>query len=428
MTDATATSRPVTNPLTSGTEREAHRAVELDLEARAVMRTGAPRLDEPDVGSHTRAFHRRLPNYEVTPLRRCPALASSLGVGEIWVKDESRRLGLPAFKILGTSYGVYRLLVQRAGEEPTWDTLDDLRRWAANRLGPLTLCAATDGNHGRAVAHLAALLGFRATIYVPDNMSHARIESMQREGAEIHSVDGDYDDAVRRAAEEASARCLVVSDTSWPGYTEVPTWVMDGYATVFSEVREQLGAAPSDGRCSETTLDLVVVPAGVGAFLGSALRSLKGSDAVALPAVVSVEPTTADCVARSLEAATLVHVPGPHRSIMVGLNCGTPSQVAWPRIARALDGALCIGDGWAVRAMRDLAAAGIVAGETGAASLAGLTALCRSPALSAAKAALGLGPRSRVLLVCTEGATDPGHYREIVGVSPEAGASPAAGT
>lgn len=384
-----------------------------ELEVRLVLRPAPDRIADADVSGDTRSFHRRLPGYEATPLRQYPDLAAALGVGEVWVKDETRRLGLPAFKILGTAYGVYRLLVQQIGDEPAWETVDDLRRWAA-RLLPMTLCAATDGNHGRAVAHMAALLGFGATVYVPEGTRPARIEAIRSEGASVSVVAGDYDDAVRRAAEDASDRCLVVSDTSWPGYSEVPTWVMDGYATVFAELREAL---TSQSRSSRPTSDLLVVPAGVGALLGSALRAMKGSDAAAVPTVVSVEPTTADCVARSFEAGEMVRVPGPHRSIMAGLNCGTPSRVAWPRIAAGLDAALSIGDGWSARGMRDLASVGMVSGESGAASLAGLTALCRSSEFGAAREALGVGARSRVLLLCTEGATDPERYAQIVGRS-----------
>lgn len=390
----------------------------LDFGARAVVRPVRARLELADVSEHTRDFHRRLPGYEETPLRSCPQISSSLGLGEVWVKDETRRFGLPAFKILGTFYGVYKLLVQRVGKEPRWDTVGDLRRWAS-QLSPLSLSAATDGNHGRAVAHMAALFGFGATIYVPAGMSAARIESIEKEGAAVVVVDGDYDDAVRRAAQDASERCLVVSDTSWPGYTDVPTWVMDGYATVFAEIREQLVQEARSESFGEAASDLLLVPTGVGALLGSALRSMKANDTGPSPVIVSVEPIAADCVARSFETGKMVHVPGPHPSMMVGLNCGTPSQVAWPRISRALDGAVSIGDGWAAQAMCDLSASGIVAGETGAASLAGLTALCRSPKLAEAKAALRLGPRSRVLLLCTEGATDPRRYRQIVGRSPE---------
>ena len=393
----------------------------LDFDARAVVRLARTRVSLADVSDETRAFHRRLPGYEATPLRSCPELAAALGVGAVWVKVETRRLDLPAFKILGTFYGIYKLLVQRSGDEPSWVRIEDLRHWVA-RLSPLSLSAATDGNHGRAVAHIASLLGLGATIYVPKGMSRARVQSIEEEGATVVVVDGDYDATVRRSAQDASAQCLVVSDTSWPGYLDVPTWVMDGYATVFAEVREELATQSTKKHRDDGTaagIDVVMVPAGVGALLGAALRSLKGSDASAAPVVVSVEPTSADCVARSLDAGTIVHVPGPHPSIMVGLNCGTPSEVAWPRIAAALDGAVAIGDGWAVHAMRDLAACGIVAGETGAASLAGLLALCRASELAEAKEAFGLGPRSRVLVLCTEGATDPDRYRQIVGTPPD---------
>jgi diaminopropionate ammonia-lyase len=364
----------------------------------------------PDV-TRTRApleVHRRLPGYAPTPLTRCPDLAAQLGVAEVWVKDESWRLGLPAFKMLGASYACYRALTSRLGHQVRWGSVGELAAGLSS-LGSLTLCAATDGNHGRAVARMARLLGLRAVIYVPEEMAAPRIEAITSEGALVTVVPGGYDAAVRRSAQDASDSCIVVSDTSWPGYTQIPGWVIDGYSTVFAEVRDQLAEA---GRAEP---DIVVIPVGVGALAGATIRHYKAGDVTHPPMLLGVEPESARCVTESLRAGHLVTLPFPQTSIMAGLNCGTPSQVAWPLVSRGIDAMAVVSDGWAMAAMRSLAAAGIVAGETGAAALAGLRAICADPAGDAVRAALQLGPGSRVLLLCTEGATDPEAWERIVG-------------
>ncbi len=343
-----------------------------------------------------RAFHRRLPGYAVTPLVDAADLAAQLGLSHLWVKNESSRLGLPAFKILGASWATYRLLVGRLGTEPDWHDLDELRA-AFAPLGPLTLVAATDGNHGRAVAHTAALLGYAAHILVPAGTSPARIEGIEQEGASVAVVDGTYDDAVAASAALAGETTLVVSDTSWPGYTEVPANVIAGYGTIFAEVDEQLaGAVP----------DVVVVQMGVGALAAAVVAHYEGRSAI-----VGVEPDSAACNLASAAAGEPVLVPGPHRSIMAGLNCGNVSLIAWPAVRRGVDVFVAIDDAAAEEAMRDLARAGIVAGETGAAGLAGLRTLLAAPP--------GNHPidfdGASVLVCCTEGATDPAAYDRIVG-------------
>ncbi|MDQ1432962.1 MAG: diaminopropionate ammonia-lyase [Actinomycetota bacterium] len=354
----------------------------------------------PVVGSGPRAFHRRLPGYEPTPLVSAPALAEELGLGQVWVKNESRRLGLPSFKILGASWAIYRLLLERLGAEPAWADLADLRA-ALTPLGPLTLVAATDGNHGRAVAHMARLLGSPARILVPVGTAEARIDGIASEGATVEVVDGTYDDAVAASARLAADDVLVVSDTSWDGYLDVPAHVIEGYATIFAEVDEQLdGSKP----------DLVVVPMGVGALTAAVVAHY-----AARATIVAVEPTSAACGLASARAGRPVLVPGPHPSIMAGLNCGTVSLIAWPAVLAGVDVFVAVDDRAAERAMRDLAALGIVAGETGAASLAGLRALGDAgPA-----APISLAGRN-ALVLCTEGATDPAAYERIVGSPPPA--------
>ena len=353
-------------------------------------------------------FHRRMPAYESTLLVDAPQIAASLRVGRVLIKAESRRLGLPSFKILGASWATYRAIVEHLGYEPEpWANVNELARRHLAKLRPFELAAATDGNHGRAVAFMARLLGFEARIFVPTGTVPARIDAIVRENAEVVVVDGDYDAAVARAALEASDRCLVISDTSWPGYEATPRRVIEGYHTIFHEIDDALAATGLEQP------HVVVVPVGVGALMAAAVGHYRArSDEVV---IVGVEPMGADCVLRSARAGHLETAPGPHRSIMVGLNCGTPSPVAWPVVSRGVDWFVSIEDDWAMQAMRTLAGAGVVAGETGSAALGGLTAFLTGPESAARRAASRIDEQTTVLILCTEGATDPQAYRRIVG-------------
>ncbi|MFQ3663173.1 MAG: diaminopropionate ammonia-lyase [Chloroflexaceae bacterium] len=343
------------------------------------------------------AFHQRLPGYAPTPLIELPDLAHALGIGRLWLKNESERLGLPSFKILGAAWATYCALVARLGREPTWSTLDELADQLAP-LRPLSLAAATDGNHGRAVARMARLLGLEAHIFVPHGTAPARIAAITGEGAEITIVEGSYDEAVARSARLAGPRCLVISDTSWAGYEETPRQVIAGYGTIFAEVDAALAAR------SEPPPDVVVIQMGVGALAAAAVGHYRRPDHPAPPRLIGVEPDSAACVLASLRANRLTAVPGPHTSIMAGLNCDTPSLIAWPLLRSGLDVTLAIDDRYACQAVRTLAAAGIAAGETGAAGLGGLLALHELPGQALAA---GLRPGARVLLLSTEGVTDP---------------------
>jgi len=352
------------------------------------------------------AFHRRMPAYSPTLLLDAPDLADKLGIGRILIKAETRRMGLPSFKILGASWATYQAICAHIGGEPKpWGNINEL---AANlaHLKPFRLATATDGNHGRAVSFMARLLGFEARIFVPAGMAMARIKAMQAEGAEVSIVDGDYDDAVARAAEEAGDNCIVVSDTSWPGYETIPAQVIEGYTTIFAEVDEAIDASDL------AHPDMVVVPMGVGAFMAAAVTHYRSGEH--RPTIVGVEPVDANCVQVSAMAGEITHVPGPHQSIMVGLNCGRPSMIAWPRLSSGIDWFVSVDDDAARQAMRDLASAAVVAGETGAASLAGLHALLADPV---GAGSLPDPADSTVLIVVTEGATDPAAYERIVGRS-----------
>jgi diaminopropionate ammonia-lyase len=352
-------------------------------------------------------FHRRLPGYEETPLVDTPKIANALGVGKVFIKDESGRLGLPAFKILGASWAVYRALEDRLGKDfGDWKEIGDLEE-RLEPLRPLSLAAATDGNHGRAVARVARLLGLGAKIFVPADMVLARRKSIAEEGAEVVVVDGTYDEAVELSADAAGERALLVSDMSWPGYKRIPLWVIEGYSTMLWEIDDELERRNEEGP------DLVVVQVGVGAFAAAVARHYRSPGASSRPKLTSVEPANANCLLESVAAARIVSVPGPHDSIMSGLNCGRPSLVAWPTVSRGIDLLVTIDDGPARDAMRLAAESGIVSGETGAAGLGGLLELLRAGEEEAARKALGVGEDTRVLLFNCEGATDPDAYRRI---------------
>lgn len=350
-------------------------------------------------------FHQRLDGYATTDLVSLPDLATELGIGALFVKHEAERYGLPAFKMLGASWAVYRAVCDLAGEEPEWDTFDELATmWQP--LLPLRLAAATDGNHGRAVASMARRMGFSASIWVPVGTAAARILSIEAEGAMVTVVDGSYDDAVAVAALEADEHTLVISDTSWEGYRLVPTWVIDGYSTILSEIDGQLKDINVDP-------DVVFVQLGVGALGAAFVTHFKAS--AGGPIIVGVEPDDANCVMAAIDANEIVTVPGPHRSHMVGLNCGTASPLAFPVLRDGLDAVVGIVDSDAFTAMRAYADNGLVSGETGASGLGALMALAREGRL----AEVGIGPDSTVLVINTESATDPQNYLRVVGKTPE---------
>lgn len=348
-----------------------------------------------------RAFHQSLPGYAPTPLRSLPAAAEALGVRAVWLKDESERIGTPSFKILGASWATFRVLADWLGVEiaevADFALLRAKLSAAVEQTGrPLQLAAATDGNHGRAVAIMARLLGLSARIFVPADMVAERIAAIESEGAAVEVVDGGYDDAIRRSAEVAGSDVLVVSDTSWEGYTEPPAWVIDGYSTMMAEVHEAIAAGEAD----EPTV--IAAQIGVGAFAAAVVRGFARPQG---PRLIGVEPTLADCVTVSIERGELSEIPGPQTSIMAGLNCGTPSQIAWPDMQHGFDAFATATDDDAREAMRLLARDSVVSGESGAAGLAGLLAH---------RDALGLTSDDVVLVFSTEGATDQAAYEEIM--------------
>lgn len=355
-------------------------------------------------------LHRSLPGYAPTPLIDLPALAAELGLGRLVVKDESSRFGIDAFKGLGASHAIYRVLCRRCrehcgGDLPVAEFLEpDLRE----RLGAITFTAATDGNHGRAVAWVARLIGQAAVIFMPADTAPPRVAAVQREGGDVRLVAGTFDDCVAACAQTAQREgWQVIADTAYAGNLVIPGDIMTGYGTIFAEIAVQ----------SDLAFDAVFLPAGVGGLAAAGTAFLVLARGADRPALVCVEPLSSACFLESIErgGGEPVAASGDQQSIMVGLCCGMPSLLAWPVVRDGMDLFLGLEDGYALDAMRAYHQHGIVAGESGASALAGLLALLRDGALAPAQVKLGLGPHSRVLVINTEGATDPANYRRVVG-------------
>jgi diaminopropionate ammonia-lyase len=351
------------------------------------------------------SFHASLDGYAETPLVEQPRLAAQLGLRRLWCKDESLRLGLPSFKILGASWAVRVALVERLHLDPNEvRSLADLRARLAGIRETFALVAATDGNHGRAIANVARQLGLPARVFVPSDMVEARRQAIADEGAEVIVVDGGYDDAVRLSAEDGDRGNVVVSDTSWPGYETTPRAVIDGYSTIFWEVDDALRRAGS------ADPDVVFVPVGVGALAAAAVRHYRRPGLSHQPVLVALEPRNASCLMASVRAGSIVTLDTRQDSIMSGLNCGTPSVVAWPECSAGFDLYVEIDDDSAREGMRLLAAVGIQAGECAGGAVGG----ARDVLASSWWRRLELPAGAVGLILLTEGVTDPAAYAEIV--------------
>ncbi len=357
----------------------------------------------PDVAAvaslsdHAWSFHHSLRQYQATPVHRLDALARRLGIGTLHVKDESPRFGLNAFKGLGASFAMHHWLA-------THDVASDA-----------VFTTATDGNHGRAVAWMARQLGFRAVVFMPGYSVRARIDAITNEGAKVILVDEGYDAAVNRA--QAAARehgWIVIQDTATGHYRDVPAWIEAGYWTMARELEPALHGE------SRPDIDLVVLHAGVGTWPAAMVQYYwhrYGSDC---PRILVVEPTEAACVIESVDAGRPVEATGSLRTIMAGLNCGFPSLSAFDVLRQSVDGFMTIADRWAEDAMRALARGTggdpvIIAGESGAASVAALLALTDDAEYGPLRAHLRIDASTRVLVWSTEGATDPDDWERVVG-------------
>ncbi|MGH9219645.1 MAG: pyridoxal-phosphate dependent enzyme [Vicinamibacterales bacterium] len=362
-----------------------------------------------------RAFFDARPELGPTPLRDLPALARELGIGRLLVKDESSRFGLNAFKLLGARFAVETLLAE-----------------GSVRPGAILVCAS-EGNHGRAVARAARDAGCGARVYMAHDASRARVDAIAGEGAAVIKVDGSYDDAVRVMEAEATANgWTIISDTAWPGYERIPRLIMLGYTHMLDEISDQESGIGDQ-------FDAIFVQGGVGGLLCAVAswcafhrRQPLGADpsAVALakvealakaaPRVIAVEPTTAACLQASARAGQPVTVTGPLTTTMAGLRNREVSPPAFDALLPIVDAFLAIDDVWSDAAMRALGRPGgadptIIAGASGAAALGGLLAVCQDPSLRETRAKLGLSKSSQIVVIVSEGATDPDLWRSRVG-------------
>lgn len=363
------------------------------------------------------AFHQTCAGYAPTPLVSLPDLAKELGVAKIFVKDESHRFGLQAFKVLGASYAIANLICEKLGmhiQDVTFATLQSAE--AREKTGSITFATATDGNHGRAVAWAARQLGQHAVVYLPKGSAEQRVKAITETGAEAVVTDLNYDETVqlvRSLAEENGWQ--VVQDTAWEGYTQIPKWIMQGYTTMVMEAEEQLFAAGVD---KPTHLFL---QAGVGSMAGSVLGYFANRWQNDHPVTAIVEPHRAACVYESVSRGDgKAHaVSGDLATIMAGLSCGEPNPIAWETLRDFADLYVRCDDSLSAMGMRVLANPlgsdpKIISGESGAVGLGVLAALQMDDRYRKVRSSLGVNENSVILLFNTEGDTDPVNYREIV--------------
>lgn len=359
-------------------------------------------------------YHESFPMYEETPLCELSSLAKELGVKDIYVKDESYRFGLNAFKVLGGSYAIGNYIAKKLGktiDEISYDEIvsDETRE----KIGTITFISATDGNHGRGVAWTAHQLKQNAVIYMPKGSAKERLDNIRKEGADAAITDLNYDDAVRLANENAKKNgWVLVQDTSWPGYEEIPTWIIQGYSTLALEIKEQLkGKKPTH----------IFLQAGVGSFATAVtgfFSSVYGEDR---PVITVVEPNEAACVFQTIKAddGKLHPVTGDMKTIMAGLACGEPVTVGIDILRENVDYVVSCPDYVAADGMRVLGApkkgdTRIVSGESGAAAFGFAYELLSDASLKEWKEKMQINEDSVLLFISTEGDTDQENYKNIV--------------
>lgn len=363
-----------------------------------------------DTARKVRSFHEGFPMYAPTPLAQLPATAKALGLGSIAVKDESYRFGLNAFKVLGGSYAIGKYMAEKQGIPLRYDLL--IAPETKDALGEMTFVTATDGNHGRGVAWAAREFGCKSVVYMPKGSALERLENIRAAGADASITELNYDDAVRLANAHAKKYgWVMVQDTAWEGYEDIPTWIMQGYTTMGLEAVRQLPEKPTH----------IFLQAGVGsmaAAIAGLFASLYGEDR---PIVTIVEPNKADCLYRTAEAndGQRHFVTGDMDTIMAGLACGEPCSIGWEVLADYADHFISCPDYVAAKGMRILgnpigADDRVISGESGASAFGCVAEIMTNSSLSHLKEALELNETSRVLFFSTEGDTDKENYQKIV--------------
>lgn len=365
-----------------------------------------------------RSFHQSFPQYSVTPLAKLDGMAEHLGLGGVCIKDESYRFGLNAFKVLGGSFAMARYIAGEMGRDVSEMNYGYLTSPAfREEFGQATFFTATDGNHGRGVAWAANRLGQKAVVHMPKGSTKPRFDNIAKEGAKVTIEEVNYDDCVRMAAKEAAEteHGIVVQDTAWEGYEEIPSWIMQGYGTMASEAAEQLR------HLSVNRPTHVFVQAGVGSLAGAVVGYFANRFPDAPPKFVVMEAGAADCLYQGALAGdgNSRIVTGDLQTIMAGLACGEPNTIGWDILRNHVTAFLSCPDWVSAKGMRMLAAPvkgdpAVTSGESGAVGMGCLSAIMEDDTYKALREALGLDGSSQVLLFSTEGDTDPEMYRKIV--------------
>jgi diaminopropionate ammonia-lyase len=365
-----------------------------------------------------RAFFTSFPQYGITPLAKLDAMARFLRVKEIYVKDESFRFGLKAFKVLGGAYSIAKYIAKQTGRDVSELTYEVLNSDALkDEFGQATFFSATDGNHGRGVAWAANKLRQKAVIFMPKGSSQIRLKSILQENASATIEDLNYDDCVRKAAAEAAKtpHGVVVQDTAWEGYEEIPSWIMQGYGVMADEASEQM----AEYGCQKPTH--IFVQAGVGSLASAVAGYFANRYPDDPPKVIVVEAAAAACLYEGAKAGDgeIRKIGGDIQTIMAGLACGEPNTIGWDILKNHATAFVAAADPIAAKAIRMLAVPlkgdpYVISGESGVAGFAAFAAVMTDGALAEFKDYLGLGEDSRVLLFSTEGNTDPEVYRSIV--------------
>ena len=387
------------------------------IKAAQLTHADGARADVSAFGSGATAravtFHRSLPVYEPTPLADLKCLSAGLGLGRIAVKDESKRFGLNAFKGLGTSYSVARYLAQYLDLPESEMTYENLQKPEnRERLRGVTLVTATDGNHGRGIAWAAKLFGLFAHVFMPKGGSPERLANIRGLGAEAAFTNYNYDDAVRYAAQMAKEKgWVLIQDTAFEGYTEIPLWIMQGYTTLAHEAVEQFGETPTH----------IFLQAGVGSMAGAVTGYFAAHSGENRPVVTIVEPNSADCLYRTAAANDgKPHiVTGEINSIMAGLSCGEPNPIGWEILRDYADHFVSVPEWVAAKGMRILGNPTgddprVISGESGAVTTGFVAELMQNTSLDYLRDRIGLNKDSRILCVSTEGDTDRTNYRRVV--------------
>jgi diaminopropionate ammonia-lyase len=364
-----------------------------------------------------RKFHQSIPNYQPTPLRSLNNLAKRFNVAKIWVKDESFRFGLNAFKVLGGSYAIGFYLSKKLGVDISDLSFELLKsKEYKEKIGNLTFVTATDGNHGRGVAWSAKELEQKSVVFMPKGTSSFRVNNIKKEDADVIVTSENYDATVKIAADTAAENNMIlIQDTAWDGYVKIPTWIMQGYSTLIDEVLEQLK------KQGESTPTHVFLQAGVGSLAAAIQGYLADKFGKDRPLTIIIEPHNAACLYKSVNIGdNKPHsVEGSLLTIMAGLACGKPNIIAWNVLRDYADFFISCPDEIAAKGMRILGNPisndpKIISGESGAVGLGLLIELLENTSYSDFKKKIDLSEEARILIFSTEGDTDPDHYRKVV--------------